>query len=852
MCENFQAIKFTLDNIPMSQHAKIIKNRLDYQLPPYHIDTVHLTFDLTQEDVHVIAELHISPMPSGLGKPLVLDGEDITLIGLWLNKQPCTTYQTTDVSLTLPSPPKTPFILTLYTQFNPQKNTALSGLYYTGGNYCTQCEAEGFRRITYFLDRPDVLSVFTTTIQADKERFPHLLSNGNCIETTETDTLKTVTWHDPHPKPCYLFALVAGNFDTLEDTFTTQEGRVVQLQFFIEKGLVSQAQHALNALKKAMQWDEDTYGLSYDLDHYMVVAVSDFNMGAMENKGLNIFNTKYVLADQQTAADADYLNIEAVIGHEYFHNWSGNRVTCRDWFQLSLKEGFTVFREHQFTAFCSSPPVQRIDEVNVLRSRQFPEDQGPMAHPVRPDSYLEINNFYTMTVYHKGAEVIRMMKILLGDEKFYAGVALYFKRHDGQAVTCDDFVKALEDASKTDLTAFKQWYAEAGTPHVKVVPEYQNNQFSLHCTQSEPPFTFPLTVALLDTQGQLQVPETVCVMNQTQQTFAWPVADKPIPSLLRGFSAPIILEYPYTLEERLTLLEHDTDAFAQWEAAQQLLSAYCLNQSPPPLDLLLNALCRVLQNQTLEPALMARLLEFPTLSYLSVQLNPFPLERTLKRRREAELQFARLAEPVLQARYTQKSDTPGERALKNKCLYYLAFLGNDTLVQTQYDTAPNMTLRLGALCAINDQNSPLRAPLFQDFYQRFQQYPLVVDKWLALQARSHRTDTLKTVQTLLKHPAFQLKNPNKIYALIGGFGANLPAFHAPDGAGYAFLESQIAILDRLNPQVAARLTHAFTELHQYDESRQVNMRQSLQRLSTQKLSNDVREIVEKTLTGIQS
>ncbi len=833
----------------MSRYAKTVKNRLDYQLPLYHIETVHLTFDLTQEDVRVEAELHFIPTPAGLGKPLTLDGEDIILTGLWLDGHPLTQYQQNEVSLTLPCPPQQPFTLTLHTQFNPQKNTALSGLYYTGGNYCTQCEAEGFRRITYFLDRPDVLSVFTTTIQANKQHFPHLLSNGNCIKTTETDTLKTVTWHDPHPKPCYLFALVAGHFDTLEDTLTTKEGRVVKLQFFIEKGLVSQAQHALNALKKAMKWDEDTYGLCYDLDIYMVVAVSDFNMGAMENKGLNIFNTKYVLADQQTATDTDYLNIEAVIGHEYFHNWSGNRVTCRDWFQLSLKEGFTVFREHQFTAFCSSPAVQRIDEVNILRSRQFSEDQGPMAHPVRPDAYLEINNFYTMTVYHKGAEVIRMMNILLGNEKFYQGVALYFKRHDGQAVTCDDFVKALENASKIDLTQFKRWYSTAGTPHLKITPEYKNQQFFLHCTQSEPPFTFPLTMALLNQQGHLQAPETVCVIDKAQQTFTWPTPSKPIPSLLRGFSAPIIIEYPYTVEERLTLLEHDTDAFVQWEAAQQLLSAYCLNQSPPPLELLLKALCRILQNQTLEPALIARLLDFPPLSYLSTQLTPFPLEIVLHRHRDAEQQFAHLAEPLLQACYAQPSNTPGERALKNKCLYYLAFLGNEALIQTQYNTAPNMTLRLGALSAINDQSTPLRALLFQDFYQHFQQYPLVIDKWLALQARSHQPTTLKTVQALLQHPAFQLKNPNKIYALIGGFGANLPAFHATDGAGYVFLENQIATLDGLNPQVAARLTNAFTDMHQYDESRQVKMRQSLKRLAAQTLSNDVREIVEKTLRG---
>lgn len=867
--------------MPIQPQAIYLK---DYTAPAYWIKTVDLIISLREDDALVTTTLQLvqnSQVPQ-TGQ-LTLQGENQHLLEVMVDGKVLlpTAYALTanDLTLSVTAPTLT---VRIQSTHRPKDNKTLSGLYYSSGNYCTQCEAEGFRNITYFLDRPDVLSVFTTTIIAEKEQYPYLLANGNCMDQGDNaDGTHWVQWHDPFPKPAYLFAMVAGNFAKLTDSYTTRSGREVAIEFYVEHHNQDQVEHAILSLKKSMAFDEQVYGLEYDLDLYMVVAVEDFNMGAMENKGLNIFNTKYVLADQNTATDTDYQHIESVIGHEYFHNWSGNRVTLRDWFQLSLKEGFTVYREQQFAATCGSPTCNRIDEVNLIRTRQFAEDAGPMAHPVRPESYIEINNFYTMTVYQKGAEVIRMLHTLLGDKAYYAGTTLYFKRHDGQAVTTDDFVQAMSDASGQDLSAFLSWYRQAGTPAVSLTGKYDAAKQSFvitasqHCppTPAQPtkePFVIPIRVQLLDKTGKALLPEgTVVVLKDATQAFEFKnMQQAPTPSLFGQFSAPVKWDYPYTQAEQHLLLRHDTCPVNRWDIGQTMMTDAILaglanpEQAALPKEMLeiLNAL---LQDEKEDPALLSRLLTLPGFGFLGEKLaciDPKALSTALF---SVEQQLANALYETLFAcyerwlpaevyHYNQKG--MGARAMVNTCLYYLvrAKQGKGiSLGLAQYQAADNMTLRMGSLRAINDFDAALRNNLLSDFYSRYQDYALVVDKWLALHASARHANCFAQVKTLTHHPAFHWTNPNKVYSLVGAFGQNPMAFHQPDGSGYAFLGNVIRDLDQKNPQVASRMIDPLTQAKKYAAPYRQQMTEILQQLSQEKLSTNVYEKVSKSLEELQ-
>lgn len=833
----------------------------DYKPSSYVIQKTQLTVILEENFTEVEAEFSVvmnSNISGSHREPLFLNGEGLNCLGAWINDKPVDLSQACQADgLNLGEVPL-PCTIKTKVRIDPKKNTALSGLYYTNGNYCTQCEPHGFRRITYYLDRPDVLSVFTTKIIANKHNFPYLLSNGNCVQSGDLEGNRHfAVWHDPFPKPCYLFALVAGNLYRTADTFTTHSGRVVQIHFYTAHHDANKVAHAILSLKKAMAWDESAYGLEYDLDIYMVVAVSDFNMGAMENKGLNVFNTKYVLADDNTATDLDYHLIEAVIGHEYFHNWSGNRVTCRDWFQLSLKEGLTVFREQQFSAFCGSSAVQRIEEANDIRTRQFSEDSGAMAHPVRPESYSEINNFYTATVYEKGAEVIRMLKTLLGDKSFYKGVNHYFKTYDGQAVTCDDFVKAVVQQEPFDIPLFKRWYHQSGTPKVQLNWKYDAKlkRLSLEAKQSTAPtadqvkklpLMIPIQLAVFADTGDLQY-EGLWVITESETILTLDgIAQKPIPSFFRGFSAPVAYEAPYTLEDRLYLLKHESDSFNRWDMVQQLLSDAWLERVLVPEHEMMSVLNELLADESLDPALMAQLITFPSLSYLVNQCSTADIDSIAERKRNFEKTFAHFAQANLSKIYERPTHNAGERSLKNRCLYYLLKGEADGYrAEQQYHAALNMTERMGALSALNDTTLPLRETLLEDFYQRFKHEDLVINKWLALQARADRIDTLERVKTLMQHPAFMIQNPNKVYALLGGLTANLPTFHHKSGEAYRFVGECVKKLDAINPQVAARIAHAFADKAHFDEHRQQQITQVLKELASNPLSKDVAEIVQK-------
>ncbi|HET7297096.1 MAG TPA: aminopeptidase N, partial [Burkholderiales bacterium] len=707
--------------------------------------------------------------------------------------------------------------------------------------FVTQCEAEGFRRITWFIDRPDVMARYTTTVHADAARYPILLSNGN-LETSgsEPGGRHFATFVDPFPKPSYLFALVAANLDVLKHG---------NLSIYVERGKLDQAGWAMDCLKRAIAWDEKRFGLRLDLDEYKIVAVGDFNSGAMENKGLNIFNTRYVLAREDTATDADYLNIDRVVAHEYFHNWTGNRVTCRDWFQLSLKEGLTVFRDQEYGADTYSRGVTRIQEVRSLRATQFPEDAGPMKHPVRPQSYVEIRNFYTMTVYEKGAEVVRMQHTLLGEEKFQAGMRLYFQRHDGQAVTCDDFVRAMQDASGIDLAQFKRWYDVAGTPVLEVMGSFENETFTLKVKQSmNPPFHIPFAV-------KIGSHEKVLSLKKTEESFSFPVKEKPVPSLLRGFSAPVIVNYPYSEADLLHLLAHDDDPFNRWEAGQRLAASIILERNGKPSAAFIDAARAVLRDP--DPAFVAEALALPSETFLAEQMEVVDPDRLHESRNALRRSLASALKEELSSTYGKlSSKTPyspdarsmGRRALRNLCLGYLGELGESGLAYEQLQRADNMTDAMAALGTLSNLDCPERAPALAAFYEKWKDEPLVVDKWLAVQAGSRLPSTLETVKRLLKHPAFDLKVPNKVYALIRTFAANHVRFHAADGAGYDFLADQIVALNALNPQVAARMARAFDRWKRFDEQRQAHARKALEQIrDTDKLSKDVAEIVGKAL-----
>lgn len=872
----------------------------DYQAPEYLIDETHLTFELFEDHTLVHAQLVMRRNPArGAGlPPLVLDGQQLELLAVSMGDHAlqAADYQLDDSHLTL-QPNAASFTLDTSVKIHPESNTALEGLYKSGSMFCTQCEAEGFRKITYYLDRPDVMSKFTTTVIAEQHRYPVLLSNGNPVGSgPQDDGRHWATWEDPFMKPAYLFALVAGDLWCVEDTFTRQSGRDVTLRIYVEPENIDKCQHAMTSLKKSMRWDEEVYGREYDLDIFMIVAVNDFNMGAMENKGLNIFNSSCVLARAETATDAAHQRVEAVVAHEYFHNWSGNRVTCRDWFQLSLKEGFTVFRDSEFSADMNSRTVKRIEDVAYLRTHQFAEDAGPMAHAVRPESFIEISNFYTLTVYEKGSEVVRMVRTLLGAEGFRKGSDLYFERHDGQAVTCDDFIKAMEDANGVDLSQFKRWYSQAGTPRLAVSESYDSTAqtYSLTLRQSYPatpdkvekqPFVIPVELGLLDAQGndidlRLQGEDTaagtsrVLSVTEAEQTFTFvDIAAKPLPSLLRGFSAPVKLSFPYDRDQLMFLMQHDSDGFNRWEAGQQLsvqvlqeLIAQHQQGSALVLDQrLITALGTVLANEQLDQAMVAEMLSLPSEAYLTEISEVADVDAIHAAREFARKQIADQLFDALYARYQANRGVSrtteyvaaaehfARRSLQNIALSYLMLSGKpEVLAATleQFDACDNMTERLTALAVL--VNSPFeseRAHALEVFADNFKDNPLVMDQWFSVQAGSTLPGGLARVKALMQHPAFTLKNPNKVRALIGAFaGQNLINFHAADGSGYAFLADLVIELNALNPQIASRQLAPLTRWRKYDSARQALMKSELERiLASGSLSSDVYEVVSKSL-----
>ncbi|SED82649.1 aminopeptidase N [Pseudomonas anguilliseptica] len=874
----------------------------DYQAPDYLIDETHLTFELFEDHTLVHAQLVMRRNPaagSGL-PPLVLDGQQLELLSVALDDRELSAgdYQLSDSHLTL-QPIAASFVIDSSVRIHPESNTALEGLYKSSGMFCTQCEAEGFRKITYYLDRPDVMSKFTTTLSAAQHDYPVLLSNGNLIASgSEEGGRHWAAWEDPFMKPAYLFALVAGDLWCVEDSFTTMSNRDVALRIYVEPENIDKCQHAMDSLKKSMRWDEEVYGREYDLDIFMIVAVNDFNMGAMENKGLNIFNSSCVLAKAETATDAAHQRVEAVVAHEYFHNWSGNRVTCRDWFQLSLKEGFTVFRDAEFSADMHSRTVKRIEDVAYLRTHQFAEDAGPMAHPVRPDAFMEISNFYTLTVYEKGSEVVRMIRTLVGAEGFRKGSDLYFERHDGQAVTCDDFIRAMEEADGIDLTQFKRWYSQAGTPRVEVSESYDAaaNSYRLHFRQSCPAtpgqaekqsFVIPVELALLDAQGHelpLQLvsedsavgTSRVLQITEAEQAFTFvKLAEKPLPSLLRGFSAPIKLSFPYSRDQLMFLMQHDSDGFNRWEAGQQL-SVQVLQEmigqhqrgESLVLDQRLVEACRtLLADDSLDQAMVAEMLSLPGEAYLTEISEVADVEAIHAAREFARMQLSDALFDLLWQRYQRNREVSrasayvaeaehfARRSLQNIALSYLMLSGKAEVLAAcleQFESADNMTERLTALAVL--VNSPFeaeKATALASFADFFKDNPLVMDQWFSVQAACALPGALQRVEQLMQHPAFTLKNPNKARSLIGAFaGQNLLGFHQADGSGYRFLADQVITLNALNPQIASRLLAPLTRWAKYGSARQAQMKAQLQRiLASGELSSDVYEVVSKSLAG---
>ena len=868
----------------------------DYTVPDYLIHSVDLNFDLAEDNTRVVSRLTLSRNPASQtgDAALILAGENLGLISVVLNDDQQLTdqhyLQTPDSLIIHEVPQHRSFVLTIENTINPKANTALEGLYLSNGMLCTQCEAEGFRKITYFLDRPDVMAQFTTTLVGDKDRYPVLLSNGNKIAQGElADNRHWVTWEDPFNKPCYLFALVAGQLDCIEDSFTTLSDRTINLQIFVEKHDLDKCAHAMQSLKNAMLWDEQVYGREYDLDLYMIVAVGHFNMGAMENKGLNVFNTKFVLARPDTATDSDYEHIEGVIGHEYFHNWTGNRITCRDWFQLSLKEGFTVFRDQEFTGDRTSKAVKRIEDVINLRTRQFAEDAGPLAHPIRPNAYIEINNFYTLTVYEKGAEVVRMIHTLLGAEGFRKGSDLYFERHDGQAVTCDDFVKAMEAANAVDLTQFRRWYEQAGTPVLTVQQAYDPAAQTLtltlnqHCPSTpgqavKEPLHIPVTVGLINKDGSIApcklqhgtTDEVILQLTQAEQSFTFEnLKEQPVVSLLRGFSAPVKLVMARSLEELAFLLSYDRDTFNRWEAGQQLagqiiagLIADVQNDRPLQLNpIIIAAFKQVIEQSWDDLSYFSLLLSLPSETYLAEQMQVVDVEAIHTAREFVLLTLAEQLQAQFKSLYLENhreesglfdAGAIGRRRIKNTCLAYLGRLGqadSQQWSQQQFDTAKNMTDQIAALAVVVNGSHPAKQQCLAGFYQQWQDEALVIDKWFAVQASSHNPDTFANVQALMQHPAFDLKNPNRVRALIGAFSqANPLHFHAANGQGYQFLADQIIALNTLNPQVASRMVSALTSWRRYDPGRQALIKAQLERImTTEAVSKDVYEVASKSL-----
>ncbi len=886
----------------------------DYRPPAFTIETTDLNFDLYQDHAYVVSKLLLKPNPEAGGvaaSSLQLHGQQLLLEKLLINGRELSDDQflLNEESLTIPDLATLlgrnfcEFQLECHTRIEPQNNTALEGLYKSKKMFCTQCEAEGFRRITYYLDRPDVMSKFTTTVIADQAKYPVLLSNGNKIAVGQVEgeaDRHWVTWEDPFKKPSYLFALVAGDLVSLDDRFTTCSGRTIDLRIFVEEKDIDKCDHAMLSLKNSMRWDEEVYGREYDLDIFMIVAVDDFNMGAMENKGLNVFNTSCVLANPKTTTDFSFQRVEAVVAHEYFHNWSGNRVTCRDWFQLSLKEGFTVYRDSEFSADMGSRSVKRIEDVAFLQTVQFAEDSGPMAHSVRPDSYMEVSNFYTVTIYEKGAEVVRMINLILGAENFRAGCDLYFERHDGQAVTMEDFVKAMEDASGIDLVQFRTWYSQAGTPVVSVDEHYhaQTQQYTLSMRQSCPdtpgqsdkkPLYIPVRVALLSAGGKelsLQLvgdseksnsSDRVLALTEAQQQFVFAgVKSKPVPSLLRGFSAPVRLNCEYSREDLLFLMVHDSDGFSRWNAAQSLAidlfdelqkgrASGDLSVFPHSLsDAFTGILNSTLADPELDKAMIAQLLSLPTAGFLIERADMADVE-SIHAVREfllnglaqnlSSLFLKVYEENTSDEKYCADASSIARRSLKNLALSYLMRTDDEKIIQlcqSQFADASNMTDQLAGLrCLVNCEDesaTELKRKALNSFYEQWSHEPLVVDQWFMVQAVCQLPGSLAQVKELLQHPDFDMRNPNKVRSLIGAFcGQNHLGFHDISGEGYEFLADQVLELNQLNPQIASRLLTPLTRWRKFDSKHQVLMLSQLQRIKAQEqLSKDLFEVVEKS------
>lgn len=864
----------------MTMQAKYLK---DYKAPDYLVDTIELTFELLADKTLVESKVQYQKSNTNAAS-LVLNGEQQKIISVLLDgsELAASEYQLTAETLQLDNLPEQ-FELTIKTEIDPANNTSLEGLYMSAGAYCTQCEAEGFRRITYYQDRPDVLAVFTTHIIADKSQFPYLLSNGNKVnEQSLADGRTKVTWVDPFRKPCYLFALVAGDFDLLEDSYTTKSGREVKLELFVDKGNLKRAPHAMSSLKTSMQWDEERFNLEYDLDIYMIVAVDFFNMGAMENKGLNVFNSKCVLADQQSATDSDYLSIESIVGHEYFHNWTGNRVTCRDWFQLSLKEGLTVFRDQEFSMDLGSRAVNRIQQVKVMREHQFAEDAGPMSHPIRPESVIEMNNFYTVTVYDKGAEVIRMMHSILGETGFQAGMALYFQRHDGQAVTCDDFVAAMQDANNVDLSLFKRWYSQSGTPEVTATTNFADGVFSITLSQHTPataeqkqkqPLHIPVNAAFFDQQGQLLTgieggAEQVLQLTSDSQTFEFKTAVEPYVSLLRDFSAPVKLSFDYTDEALACLIPAETSQYTKWELMQALynkhLMAKIADKSYQFPTVIYQTVQALLADANADKALLAEILSVPSVNSLLEIAGGANIDDVIFAQKALKQDLAQNLAEQLSACYQQNhaekyqysQQAIAKRALANACLALLAINAKQSnnkdlieLVNQQYQTADNMTDKLAAMSAASIIGGELFTGIIQHFDQQWRGDALVMDKWLSVQARQDVDDILDKIEALQAHPDFNWNNPNRVRALVGQFAMFNPVqFHHSSGRGYRFLAQVIEKLNGINPQVAARMITPLIQFSKLDEHRVVIIRAELARLlALPNLSKDLYEKISKAL-----
>ena len=856
---------------PSPTHVAILRE--DYRPPDWLVPELRLDFDLGTDTTRVRATLSVE-RNGAHDRPLRLDGDDLKLLsvkvdggdGHWRLE---TAQLVVDIAGDLAS-------VETEVEIHPALNTKLMGLYASNGMLCTQCEAEGFRRITFFPDRPDVLSKYTVRMEGDAAAFPILLSNGNRVAQGKGENGRHwAEWQDPFPKPCYLFALVAGDLQANRDSFTTMSGRKVDLAIWVREADLPKTQHAMDSLKLAMAWDEKVYGREYDLDQFNIVAVSDFNMGAMENKSLNIFNSAYVLADQETATDADFDNIARVVAHEYFHNWSGDRVTCRDWFQLSLKEGFTVFRDQSFSADVGSAPVKRIEDVRVLRAVQFPEDQGPLAHPVRPDSFIEISNFYTATVYNKGAELIRMFHTMLGPDKFRAGTDLYFERHDGEAATCDDFVKALEDGSGVDLSAFKIWYSQAGTPKVRARLEHDPDarRATLHLEQHEDPtpgqstkqpMPIPLRTALVGEESGHEIcPERLIVLDQPKQSFTFDnVAETPLLSINREFSAPVIVTAERRPHELERLAQSDTDPFARYEAMQELMmAALTAGARGETVDAapVIRAIAATLKSNALDPAFKAEAILLPSEGVIADRMDVVDPDAIHAARESLRAEIGSALGGDLLAAHKAggvagddlSPAAKGTRRLRTVALGLIAAADEAkaaALAKAQFDAADNMTDRQGALGVLVSLQAPERQAALDAFYQRFRDDPLVLDKWFALQAAAQRSDTVDQVLKLAGHPDFTMTNPNRLRSLAGTFGANQWAFHSADGRGYKFLADMIIAADKLNPQIAARMVPPFGRWRRFEPQRAELMRQALERIAAVPgLSKDVFEQVSKSL-----